>query len=91
VKSYRKAASVRVVAPLTVEVEFVDGTVRTIELKSMLRGAIFEPLKDPAYFARVSVDPELGVITWPNGADLSPEFLYSAGEVSSKARVDATS
>ena len=27
--------------------------------------------KDPAYFARVEVDEELGTIVWPNGADVA--------------------
>jgi hypothetical protein len=30
----------------------------------------------PAYFARVRVDPELGSVSWPNGADLDPDVLY---------------
>ena len=38
---------------------------------------VFAPLKDPAYFARVRVDPELGTVVWPNGADLDPIVLYS--------------
>lgn len=37
---------------------------------------VFEPLRDPAYFARVSVDPEAGTIAWPNGADMAPDPLY---------------
>jgi Protein of unknown function (DUF2442) len=37
---------------------------------------IFEPLRDPAYFAQVRVDPELGTVAWPNGADLDPDVLY---------------
>ncbi|MFM1841898.1 MAG: hypothetical protein RLZZ490_634 [Cyanobacteriota bacterium] len=37
---------------------------------------IFEPLKDPEYFAKVKVNPELGTIQWPNGADLDPDVLY---------------
>jgi hypothetical protein len=82
---YEDASSVRVVGPFTVEVTFVDGTVQTIDLKPRLRGPIFEPLKDPDYFAKVRVDPEIGVITWPNGADFSPEFLYSGGKVAAEA------
>jgi len=39
---------------------------------------IFEPLRDPAEFASVYVDPEAGTIGWPNGADLDPLVLYSA-------------
>jgi hypothetical protein len=38
---------------------------------------VFEPLRDPAYFARVEVDPEGGTIGWPNGADMAPEPLYA--------------
>ena len=37
---------------------------------------VFEPLRDPAYFAQVHVDPDLGTVTWPNGADLDPDVLY---------------
>jgi hypothetical protein len=38
---------------------------------------IFEPLKDPIYFATVHVDPDLGTICWDNGADLDPVVLYA--------------
>jgi hypothetical protein len=37
---------------------------------------VFEPLRDPEYFRRVRVDPELGTVVWPNGADLDPVVLY---------------
>lgn len=37
---------------------------------------VFESLRDPAYFAQVRVDPELGTVAWPNGADLDPDVLY---------------
>lgn len=36
---------------------------------------MFEPLKDRALFAKVAIHPELETVTWPNGADLAPEFL----------------
>ena len=38
---------------------------------------VFEALRDPARFAEVRVDPDLGTICWPNGADLAPEVLYA--------------
>jgi Protein of unknown function (DUF2442) len=38
---------------------------------------VLEPLRDPAYFVRVVVDPERGTIAWPNGVDLTPEPLYA--------------
>lgn len=38
---------------------------------------VFEPLRDPAFFSQVRVDPEAGTIVWPNGADLDPLVLHS--------------
>jgi hypothetical protein len=57
---------------------FEDGTEGIVDLAARLafRG-VFEPLRDPACFALVRVDNELGTIAWPNGADLDPDVLYS--------------
>jgi hypothetical protein len=38
---------------------------------------VLEPLRDPAYFARVTVDSEAGTIAWPDGLDIAPEPLYA--------------
>ena len=50
-------------------------------------GEMVQPLKDPAFFARVLV--ELGALTWPNGYDLDPIALHdrmaTAGELSRQA------
>ena len=35
-----------------------------------------ETALDPAEFAKVALDVELGTIVWPSGADFAPEFLY---------------
>ena len=53
----------------------VEGDINVAELIEF-RG-IFAPLRDPAYFAQVRVNPELGTIYWPNEADLDPDVLYS--------------
>lgn len=58
---------------------FADGLVAEIDLAEKLAGAVgpvFEPLRDPAFFAQVAVDPELGTVVWPNGADLAPDALH---------------
>jgi hypothetical protein len=58
---------------------FADGRVGEIDLSSKLEGQVgpvFEPLRDPEFFAQVQVDAELGTIVWPNGADLAPEVLH---------------
>lgn len=57
---------------------FSDGSVGDIDLTEQLWGEVFEPLRDPAIFRRVQVDPELGTVVWPNGADLDPEGLREA-------------
>jgi hypothetical protein len=59
-------------------VRFEDGVEGTVDLDRYLefRG-VFEPLKDLAEFARVRVDPDLGTVVWPSGADLDPVVLYS--------------
>ena len=58
------------------EISFSDGTVGTrdfSEIKSRT-GEMVEPLKDPAYFARVFIDD--GALTWPNGYDWDPIALH---------------
>lgn len=35
---------------------------------------MFEPLKDPGFFAQVSIDH--GTVVWPNGVDLDPLVLH---------------
>jgi hypothetical protein len=54
---------------------FDDGTCGELDLEDRLFGPMFEPLKDPEFFARVRVD-EFGAPAWPNGADLAPDVIY---------------
>jgi hypothetical protein len=56
---------------------FSTGEMRLIDMEPYLFGPAFEPLRDPALFAQVTVDPEQGTIVWPNGAHLSPDELYT--------------
>ncbi|RUM93168.1 MAG: DUF2442 domain-containing protein [Thiothrix sp.] len=49
---------------------FDDGSSGEVDLKNSLIGPVFEPLKDISLFSKVSVDPELETVVWPNGADL---------------------
>ena len=62
--------------PYVLIVTFEDGQTRVIDMKDELWGTMFAPLKDPAYFSKVRVHPELGNLVWPNGLDLDPETLY---------------
>jgi hypothetical protein len=79
-KSMRELIRIRSVEPLRdflVRLEFTDGSAKDIDLAVYLHGPIFSPVRDdPAYFRCVRVDPELGTIVWPNGADIDPDVLY---------------
>ena len=55
---------------------FRDGTQGEIDLGPALKGPVFEPLKDEAYFRTFSIDPRFCTLVWPNGADIAPEFLH---------------
>lgn len=70
---------VRVVKPLEgyrIELRFTDGMRKTVDLEAYLRGPILDELRrDPNLFRQVTVDPVLGTIGWPNGADVDPDVL----------------
>ena len=60
------------------EIEFEDGVVGAVDLSELVRfEGVFAPLRERAEFVRVTVDPELGTVCWPNGADLDPDVLYA--------------
>ena len=60
---------------------FADGTEGDVDLSQELEGEVFEPLKDLAFFQTFTVSSELHTVTWPNGADFAPEFLYEKAKV----------
>ena len=62
----------------TIYIRFEDGIDGEIDLSKLVEfKGVFGPLQDVREVARVKVDPELGTICWPNGADLDPDVLYS--------------
>ena len=62
--------------PHSLDLTFKDGTRKQVNLLPLLEGPVFEPLRDPVFFARVMLDPVAGTVVWPNGADIAPETLY---------------
>ncbi len=70
--------SVKHLGGYRVHLEFEDGRAGELDLGETIefRG-VFAPLRDESEFARVRVDPNLGTIVWPTGADLCPDVLYS--------------
>jgi Protein of unknown function (DUF2442) len=62
--------------PYELLLTFSDGLTRTIDLSGVLYGELYGPLRDPAFFAQVAVDPEVHTVVWPNGADFDPATLH---------------
>ena len=67
---------VEVVGPYSLDLTFDNGIHKRVNLLHELYGEVFQPLRDPAYFAQAYLDPDSRTVTWPNGADLAPDFLF---------------
>ena len=68
---------VEVVGPHILRLTFEDGFCRDVDFTPVLRGKRFGPLRDPACFAQVRLNPDFETIEWPTGADFDPETLYN--------------
>ena len=58
-------------------VTFQDDTQGIVDFSAVLTATgcgIFESLKDKAFFDQARLD--LGVVVWPNGADMDPGWMY---------------
>lgn len=68
---------VEIVEKRIVRLTFSDGSERVVDLAPLLWGPAFREIAaDDEAFTQVRVDPEIGTITWPNGADLDPDVLH---------------
>lgn len=61
-----------------IRVTFDNGEERVVDLAGKLDRGVFLPLKDKNYFKKFFVDG--WTISWPNGADIAPETLYTESE-----------
>ena len=54
---------------------FNNNVTKVVDLKSSLKGIVFERLKDLDFFKRLSV--KYNTVEWENGADFAPEYLLA--------------
>jgi hypothetical protein len=74
----RDVVSVQPLADHRLAVTLDDGTEGIVDVAQLVPfTGVFEPLRDDEFFAQASVNPELGTICWPNGADLDSDVLYA--------------
>lgn len=88
---YVNVTSVQVLGHYRLRLGFSDGSTREVDLTGELHGPVFEPLSDPDFFSEVRVDPELGTVVWPNGADLDPLVLHGDFEPAVRSQSGASS
>jgi hypothetical protein len=69
-------AEVELLGAYVLRLTFADGLVGDVSFEDREWQGVFEPLRDPRFFAQVEVDAESGTITWPGGLDMAPEPLY---------------
>ncbi len=77
VETLKDVTGVEVIGAHRLRLVFDDGTVGDVDFTKREWRGVFEPLRDPDYFAQVTVDSEAGTIRWPNGVDMAPEPLYA--------------
>lgn len=61
-----------------VKLWFNNNVTKLVDLRSSLKGSVYEPLKDLDFFKRFSI--KFNTIEWENGVDFAPEYLLSLPE-----------
>lgn len=67
--------SVKPLANFCIDVNLRDGSHGVFDMKPYLDMGVFQELRDPAYFNRVSI--QFGAVTWPHGQDIAPATLHA--------------
>ena len=71
-----RVTAFRIEGPYTLRVRFEDDSEQVINLRPVLAGELYGPLRDHALFNQVRLDPEVHTLVWPNGADFDPATLH---------------
>ena len=66
-----------------IRLRFSDGVSKTVDFSRWLRGEVFSPLVPKREFKRFFISG--GTVSWPNGADIAPETLYKAADVTARS------
>lgn len=84
-----KVAKIRCLGGHRLRATFSDGMAGEFDFTAIVAdgGPMAEPLRDPAFFARVFLED--GAPTWPNGYDAAPAWLRREIEAAGKLSRDA--
>lgn len=73
-----KLASFRLIKDYLVEVEYKDGLRQKVDLKKFIDKDFSNELLNKISFEELFIDKN-GALAWPNGFDISPDFLRQMG------------
>jgi hypothetical protein len=84
-----RIAKIKCLGGYRLRATFNHGMAGDLDFSAIVHGGgpMAEPLRDPAYFARVFLDD--GAPTWPNGYDVAPGWLRQEVEASGALAPDA--
>jgi len=84
-----KVTNIQPLGGFRLGVRFQDGAAGEHDFAALVKqeGPMLDPLRDPAYFARVHL--EHGAPTWPNGYDMCPDWLRMLMEEAGELRASA--
>ena len=61
-----------------IEIGFEDGKKGIVDFSKYLKtGGVFEKFKNIEYFKNFKINEDLGIVTWQDELDVSPESLYT--------------
>ena len=69
------AKTIKPLPGFKLQVDLIDGRSGVVDVAPFLQMPGLNPLRDPAYFARVQV--LYGAATWPDGEDIAPATLLA--------------
>ena len=72
----KDVVEIEIVGDHRLRLRFEDRVEGEVDVSTVIPfDGVFAPLGDPKVFATVRVDPDLGTLVWPNGANLDPDVL----------------
>jgi len=69
-----RVVDVEYIKDFTMRLEFNDGKRKTIDFLPLLKGKMYEPLKNRENFIQFGLTD--WTVEWYNGVDFAPEYLY---------------
>lgn len=72
-----RIVDVNYIKDYTMDLRFSNGEVRRVDFLPLLKGKMFEPLKEHKNFVQFALN--FWTLEWYNGADFAPDYLYRMG------------